>query len=114
MYHLNQYPVEISKVETQILELNRQVSIYKECLFFMDAEIEIAIASNREPKNDQQRKADRIRLKQTPDYLQAKSSLTERDEEHSKAVIRLNLLKNQFSVAKLEMREAIAKLEAVA
>jgi hypothetical protein len=51
MYHLNQFPFKISEVETKILNLDRQVNIYKEQLSFMDADLEVAIASDKELKN---------------------------------------------------------------
>lgn len=114
MYHLKEYPSKIAEVEILILNLDRQVNIYKEQLSFMDADIENAIASNKELKNEQQRKTKRLELKQEPDYLQAKAALTEAVEKRDKEVIQLNLLRNQFSVAKLEERKAIANLEAVA
>ena len=114
MNNLNQFPLKIAEAETQILGLYRQVTIYKEQLSFMDGEIETAIALNKELKNEQQRKTKRLELKQEPDYLQAKAALTEATEKRDKAVIQLNLLRNQFSVAKLETRQAIANLEAVA
>ena len=114
MNNLNQFPLKIAEAETQILGLDRQVSIYKEQLSFMDGEIETAIALNKELKNEQQRKTKRLELKQEPDYLQAKAALTEATEKRDREVIQLNLLRNQFSVAKLEARQAIANFEAVA
>lgn len=53
MYHLKEYPNKIAKAETLILNLDRTVSIYKEQLSFMDADIEAAIASDKELKNEQ-------------------------------------------------------------
>lgn len=114
MYHLNQFPLKISEAETKILNLDCEVNIHKEQLSFMDADIEAAIASDKELKNEQQRKTKRLELKQQPDYLQTKSALTKATEKRDKALIELNLLRNQFSVAKLEVRQAIASLEAVA
>ncbi|MGK7895079.1 MAG: hypothetical protein AB4372_16025 [Xenococcus sp. (in: cyanobacteria)] len=111
---LNQFPNKIAEAETKILGLAHQVTIHKENLSFMDGEIELAIAFNKELKNEQQRKTKRLELKQEPDYLQAKASLTEATEKRDKAQIELNLIRNQFSVAKLEMRQKIANLEAVA
>ena len=43
MYHLNQFPLKIAEVETKILNLEREVNIYKEQLSFMDADIENAV-----------------------------------------------------------------------
>ncbi len=114
MNNLNQFPLKIAKAETKVLNLDREIAIHKENLSFMDGEIETAIASNKDLKNEQQRKTKRLELRQEPDYLQAKASLTEATEKRDKAQIELNLLRNQFSVAKLETRQAIASLEAVA
>lgn len=114
MYHLKEYPNMIAEVETKILNLEREVNIYKEQLSFMDADIEAEIASDKELKNEQQRKTKRLELKQEPDYLRTKAALTKATEKRDREVIQLNLLRNQFSVAKLEMRQAIASQEAVA
>jgi hypothetical protein len=122
MYHLKEYPNMIAEVETKILNLDREVNIYKEQLSFMDADIEAALsfaapsanASDKELKNEQQRKTRRLELKQEPDYLQVKAALIEATEKRDKEAIQLNLLRNQFSVAKLEIRQKIAQLEAAA
>ncbi len=114
MYHLKEYPSKIAEVEILILSLDREVNIYKEQLSFMDADIEAAIASDKELKNEQQRKTKRLELRQEPDYLQVKAALTEATEKRDFELIQLNLLRNQFSVAKLETRQAIANLEIVA
>ncbi len=45
MYHLNQFPLKIAEVETKILNLDREVNIYKEQLSFMDADIENAMGT---------------------------------------------------------------------
>ena len=113
MKNLNQFPNKIAEAETKILGLDRQVAIHKENISFMDGEIELQIASNKELKNEQQRKTKRLELRQQPDYLQAKAELTEATEKRDKAQIDLNLIRNQFSVAKLEMRQQIASLEAL-
>lgn len=114
MYHLKEYPSKIAEVETKILNLDREVNIYKEQLSFIDADIEAAIASDKELKNEQHRKTRRLALKQEPDYLQVKAALIEATEKRDKEVIQLNLLRNQFSVVKLEIRQKIAQLEAAA
>lgn len=114
MTTLKQFPNKIAKAETKVLNLDREIKIHKENLSFMDGEIELAIANNKELKNEQQRKTRRLELRQEPDYLQAKAALTEANENRDKAQIDLNLIRNQFSVAKLETRVAIANLEAVA
>ena len=114
MYQLKEYPVRIAEAEKQIQKLETSRNQFKEVLLYMDADIEAAIAFDKELKNEQQRRTKRLSLRQSPDYLQAKLSLSRSGEEYTDSVIQLNLLKNQFSVAKLEARLTIANLEAVA
>ncbi len=116
MYHLNLivFPEAIAEAEKIILNINCQLDICKEQLWFMDAEIEAEIAGNKELKNEQQRKMKRLELQQEPDYLDRKCQLKKIKEQLDRENIKLNLLRNQFTVAKLEARKAIADLEAVA
>jgi hypothetical protein len=111
---LNEYPQAIALLEEKILVVSCEVEIQTELLGFMDGEIETAIASDSQLKNEQHRKAKRLELQQQPDYLAAKSSLKEAKEQQARLAIKLNLLRNEFSVMKLEYRMQIASLEAVA
>lgn len=111
---LNEYPQAIALLEEKILVISREVEIQTELLSFMDGEIETVIASDSQLKNEQHRKAKRLELQQQPDYLAAKSCLKEAKEQQARLAIKLNLLRNQFSVMKLEYRMRIASLEAVA
>ena len=111
---LNEYPNAIADTELKILGLSKEIEIQNERLSFMDAEIEMAIAADKTLKNEQQRKTRRLELQQEPDYLQTKSALKEAKQTRDSWNISLNLLRNQFSIAKLEMRMAIAKLESAA
>lgn len=109
--NLNQFPHNIAKIEQKILEIQREIEIQSERLFFFDADIEKAIASAQTLKNEQQRKCKRLDLQQQPDYLEAKAALKEAKEKRETLLIKLNLLRNQFSVAKLETRMSIAQME---
>ncbi len=111
---LKQYPKAIASVEEKLLKLNQEIAIQNQLISFLDADLEQEIASNKELKNEQQRKTKRLELRQEPDYLQFLAALAEATEKRDRAIIQLNLLRNQFSVAKLEMRQAIAQMEAVA
>ena len=111
---LNEYPQAIALLEEKILVVTREVEIQTELLSFMDGEIETAIAFDSQLKNEQHRKAKRLEIQQQPDYLAAKSSLKAAKEQQVRLAIKLNLLRNQFSVARLEARLQIASLEAVA
>jgi hypothetical protein len=111
---LSQYPKAIASLEETLLQASLNVEIYGEHLSFMDAEIEIEIACDGDLKNDQMRKAKRLELQQQPDYLDAKTRLKDAKVQRERLSIELNQTRNEFSVAKLEARNAIANLEAVA
>ena len=111
---LNQYPTAIAQVEEALLKASIDVEVQTELLSFMDGEIEAMIASDSALKNEQHRKARRLDLQQQPDYLQGKIALKEAKEDRERLQIKLNWLRNQFSVAKLEARLQIAQLSAVA
>ena len=65
-------------------------------------------------KNDQHRKAKRLELQQQPDYLQICNSFKQAKEDRDRTLIKLNQLRNEFSVMKLEVRMMIAQLEVAA
>jgi len=111
---LNQYPQVIASLEESLLQASLDVEIYSEQLSFMDADIEAAIASDSSLKNDQMRKARRLEMQQDQDYLDSKSRLKDAKLRRERLSIGLNRMRNEFSVAKLEARTAIANLEAVA
>jgi hypothetical protein len=74
----------------------------------MTAEIDTTIAFDTELRNDAQRKARRLDLMSTAEYRKAVANLQMAQDERAEIDIDLNLLRNQFSVLKLEKREAIA------
>lgn len=111
---LPEYPQAIARAAEKHLQASQEVEIQSELLDFLTGEIEAAIADNPNLKNEQQRKAKRLALTQEPDYLAAKIALKQALFKRERLQIRLNLLRNQFAVAKLEARLQIAQLEAVA
>ena len=111
---LKQYPKAIASVEEKLLKLNQEIAIENQLISFLDAELEKAIANDKELKNEQQRKTKRLELQQQPDYLEVKRKLTQVKEERDRQLIQLNQLRSEFSVMKLEVRMQIANLEAVA
>ena len=111
---LKQFPKTIATVEKRLLKLNREIEIQHQLIGFLDVDIEKEIADDEALKNDQQRKSKRLELQQQPDYLEVKRKLTELKEQRDLTLIRLNQLKNEFSVMKLELRMQIANLEVAA
>ena len=112
--NLQQYPRLIADLEAQLLKFNQEVEIQLEILGFLKEDIEMAIAQNKDLKNEQQRKAYRIQQQQQPDYLDITRALKAAKEERDLCQIELNRVKNEFSVTKLETRLHIASLESVA
>lgn len=108
---LNDYPKAIYDHQLKLNGSRNQVEIQQERLAFLDGEIESAIALNPDLKNEQQRKAERLKLRQEPDYLQAQSALKAAKETLKVEEIYLTLLRNQFGVAKLFARRQIVELE---
>ena len=111
---LKRYPTAIASVEEKLLKLALEIEIQTELLSFLDADIEKAIASDPQLKNDQARKAKRLELQQQPDYLEVKANLKEAKEDRDRTLIGFNQLRSEFSVLKLELRMQIASLEAAA
>lgn len=80
----------------------------------LEAEIDSCIAFG-EFKNDAQRKAAKSQLlKENNFYDQRCSQLQVLTDKYAHEEIALNLIKNNFTVAKLEARERIAKMETLA
>lgn len=77
----------------------------------LTAEIDTAIAFDSDLKNDAQRKAKRLELMSTAEYRKAVANLLMAQDERAEIEIDTNLLRNQFSVLKLQLREAIAARE---
>lgn len=111
---LKQYPSAIASVEKELLKLNGEIVIQNQLISFLNADLEKAIANDRELKNEQQRKTKRLELRQQPDYLEVQQKLIQITEKRDLTLINLNQLRNEFSVIKLELKAQIAHLEAVA
>jgi predicted GIY-YIG superfamily endonuclease len=110
--HLNEYPQAIADVQKHLNSARLKVRQLKESVAVFESEIEQAIAFNDTLKNDTQRKAKRQELTQThSDLITYKTQLAKAEAVEVNLEIELQLLLNQFSVLKLERREAIAQLE---
>lgn len=102
-------------LQRQILKLDQQLRQLNESVTFFNSEIDRRIAFDASLKNDTQRKAQRKALMgKDGDYISVCTALKETQDKRALMDIDLQLLKNQFSVMKLERRGAIAQLEAQA
>jgi len=113
--HLKQYPKAIAAKQTQLLELRQSIATVRETIAGREIDIDRAVAFDPDLKNDGQRKARRAELVRADmDLLYLLERLDELDSQREKAEIELNLLLNQFAIAKLEKRQTIAQMEAEA
>lgn len=110
--NLNEYPTAIAKLQRSILEFDQNLIGLVESVKIFEAEIDKEIAFDPLLKNDSQRKARRIELQQCDgDFYQATLLLKQTKEKRDLLAIDLELLRNNFSVLKLDKREAIAQME---
>ena len=110
---LSDYPTAIAKLQRQILELDQEIITLSESVSLFASLIDKAIAFDTSLKNEAQRKATKLERQQDdPDYYEASTALKEAKRKRDQLGIELDLLRSQFSVAKLEARSAIVHLEA--
>lgn len=109
---LNQYPESIANLQHQIFKLDQSLITLNESVKIFEAEIDKVVAFDDTLRNDTQRKAKKIALSQTDaDFYKASLELKQTKARREFLDIELELLRNSFSVLKLERREAIARLE---
>lgn len=110
--NLNEYPQAIAKLQTQLCNLDFAVEQAQATLKQIEAEIDSNIAFDKELRNDSQRKAARITmLDNHSNYWEQQEILSQVKAKREQVYIELGLRRNEFSVLKLERREAIARLE---
>lgn len=106
---LSQYPDAIADLQRQLLKADRQVRQLSESVMILTAAIDRQIAFDTSLKNDAQRKAKRIELMGSDsDYITASIALRAAQDRRESVLIELQLLRNQFSILKLDRQEAIA------
>lgn len=114
-YALDEYPHAIAKAQTYITNLEQDIAATKAEITVVEQTIDQQVAFDKELKNDGQRKAKRKDLlAQDPGYDLLTGRLDSTKRTRSRAEIRLNLLINQFTVAKIEARAATARQLSIA
>jgi hypothetical protein len=108
---LNQYADTIAQSKRQLLAVERAADRAKSKVDELLGQIDAAIAFDPELKNDAQRKAKRFELMKDASYVEAAEAYRIEAEKLDGMQVDHTQLLNRFSVAKLEAREAIAKLE---
>lgn len=110
--NLADYPIAISNIQKKLLKLEKNIRKLEEFLASAYSAIDREIAFNSELKNEAQRKAKRQELiAGSTEIVTSGIDLQNLKDKQASLEIDLQLLRNQFSILKLEKREAIALLE---
>jgi uncharacterized small protein (DUF1192 family) len=107
---MSQYPAAIAQAAQVVNELDSQIAAVGQHIARLEGNADRVSAFEQGLKNDNQRRARRFELLCVdPEYQTAQNTLMRLMSEKGGAIAHLEYLRNQFSVAKLEARMAIAQ-----
>lgn len=107
---LGQYPSAIAQAAQAVNEMEHQIAEVRQHIARLEGNADMVVAFETNLKNDNQRKARRFEVLQVNhEYQRALDALNRLTTEKSNAIARLEHLRNEFSVAKLEARLQIAQ-----
>ncbi len=107
---LSHYPGAIAQAAQRVNELDSQIMAVQQLINREEGNADRVSAFELDLKNDTQRKARRFELLLTNhEYQTAVNTLMRLTAEKANALAHLEYVRNQFSVAKLEARSAIAQ-----
>ncbi|MGB3208009.1 MAG: hypothetical protein WBB28_23755 [Crinalium sp.] len=107
---LSQYPAAIAQAAQAVNELDSQLAAVQLQINRLENNADKISAFEPHLKNDNQRKARRFEVLQVSlEYQQSINTMMRLTAEKANALTHLEYLRNQFSVAKLEVRSAIAR-----
>ncbi len=107
---LSHYPGAIAQAAQRVNELDSEIMAVQQLLDRVEGHADNRSAFDLDLKNDLQRKARRFEvLLIDKEYQTATNTLIRLTTEKANALAHLEYLRNQFSVAKLETRRAIAQ-----
>ena len=107
---LSHYPGAIAQAAQRVNELDSQIMAVQQLINREEGNADRVSAFELDLKNDTQRKARRFEVLLTNhEYQTALNTLMRLTAEKANALAHLEYLRNQFSVAKLEARSAIAQ-----
>ena len=110
MMQLSHYPSAIAQAAQRTNEIDSQLMAVQYHINRLEGNADRIAAFEPDLKNDNQRKARRFEVLLTnQEYQKALDTLMQLTNERANALAHLEYLRNQFSVAKLEARSAIAK-----
>lgn len=114
-YSLTEYPHAIAQAQTYIANLDLTIAETKAEITVVELAIDKQVAFDTELKNEGQRKSKRKELIAQDDGHDLLTGKLETDKRaKARAEIRLTLLINQFTVAKIEARGETARQLAIA
>lgn len=109
---LKEYPSAIAKLAQEIHRLDLEISISQNSLRLVEYDIDQEVAFDTTLTNDAKRKARRAALlEMNVEYPRHEVRLEGSKNQRQFALIELDKLRGEFSVAKIEARERIARLE---
>lgn len=107
---MSQYPAAIAQAAQVVNELDSQIAAVSQHIARLEGNADRTAAFEQGLKNEDQRRGRRFELLcVSQEYQTAQSTLMRLMSEKAGAIAHLEYLRNQFSVAKLEMRMAIAQ-----
>lgn len=106
---LSQYPEAIAQAAQLVNEIEYRLAEARFHLAHLEGNAEKIVAFEANLKNDNQRKARRFEILQMNlEYKRALDAINRLSTEKANAMARLEHLRNEFSVAKLDKQMAIA------
>ncbi len=107
---LGQYPAAIAQAAEAVNQVEHQMNEVRLHIARLEGNADMVVAFETALKNENQRKARRFEVLQVnSEYQRALDALNRLATEKANALARLEHLRNEFSVAKLEARLAIAQ-----
>ena len=107
---LSQYPSAIAQAAHTVNEVDAQLAAAHLVINRMEGNADKTVAFEQDLKNDNQRKARRFDVLATNiEYQRSLDSLIQLNSEKANAVVHLEYMRNQFSVAKLEARLSLVQ-----
>ncbi len=107
---LNQYPYAIAQASRSVNEVDQRMVELRQEIAIAEGKADLIVAFEINLKNDNQRRARRFEILQAdPNYQRLQDRLVQLTTDKANAIAHLEHVRNQFSVAKLEARWAIAE-----
>ena len=110
MFKLSDYPLAIAQSARRIAEIDYELSAIRQLMNTFEGNADTIVAADIKLRNEAQRRARRFELLQfNQEYQRALDMLTQLNIDKANELAHLEYLRNQFTVAKLETRFAIAQ-----